>query len=102
MRARGVAPRTSRTGIVSATADYANTVAFVSRARGALLRLVRRRRASALTGLALVIPSAWVEFGGRDVEWWVEGLALVCGAIGVALLWSGIGGVPPDWTDPGE
>lgn len=75
-------------------------MAFVSRARGALLRLVRRRRAAALTGLALVVPSAWAEFNGRDVAWWIEGLALVCGAIGVALLWSAIAGVPPDWRDP--
>ena len=75
-------------------------MAFVSRARGTLLRLVRRRRASTLAGVVLAVPSAWVEFGARDVAWWMEGLALVCGAIGVALLWSGIRGVPPDWTDP--
>ena len=75
-------------------------MAFVSRARGALLRLVRNRRASAVIGAALVAPSAWVELGSRDPEWWMAGLALVCGAVGVALLWSGIRGVPPDWTDP--
>ena len=75
-------------------------MAFVSRVRGTLLRLVRRRRASTLAGLALTIPSAWVEFGVRDVAAWMEGLALISGAVGVALLWSGIRGVPPDWTDP--
>jgi hypothetical protein len=75
-------------------------MAIVSRVRGALLRLVRRRRASALIGAALVVPSAWVEFASRDPEGWMEGLALVFGAIGIALLWSGIRGVPPDWTDP--
>ena len=69
------------------------------RARGLLLRFVRRRALSATVGLALAIPSAWFEFSGRADAWWMEGLALVVGATGLALLWTGLVGSSPDWTD---
>lgn len=69
------------------------------RTRGALLRLVRRRKLSAALGLMLVVPAAWVEFSGGDFAWWVQGLALTGGASGVALFWSGIAGLTPDWID---
>ena len=35
------------------------------RARGFLLRLVRRRTLAIMTGLALAVPAGWVEFSGR-------------------------------------
>jgi hypothetical protein len=69
------------------------------RVRGALLRLVRHRRLSAALGLAFVIPAAWVEFGGRPSSWFVEGAALVVGATGVALLWTALTGLSPDWVE---
>jgi hypothetical protein len=69
------------------------------RARGALLRLVRRRRLSAIVGLALALPAAWVEFSGGDFPAWAQGLALIGGATGIALLWTGIAGLGPDWID---
>jgi hypothetical protein len=69
------------------------------RFRGALLRLVRRRRLVAIVGLMLVVPAAYVEFFGRDVVWWVEGLSLIALATGCALLWTGATGVKPDWID---
>jgi hypothetical protein len=72
---------------------------LVRRARGALLRLARRRALSALVGAALVIPSAWVEFSSGEFAWWMRGLALVGGAVGIALLWTGIAGLGPDWVD---
>lgn len=72
---------------------------IVRRARGAVLRLVRRRGLSALVGAVLALPSAWVEFSGGDFAWWMRGLALVCGAIGVALLYTGLVGVEPDWVE---
>jgi hypothetical protein len=69
------------------------------RARGVLLRLVRRRRLAIVVGLALAAPSAWVEFSGRANAWWMEGLALVVLATGLAVFWTGVTGPSPDWVD---
>ena len=69
------------------------------RARGIVLRIVRRRAVAVLVGLALVLPAAWVEFSGRYDAWWIEGLSLVVGATGIALLWTGLTGASPDWID---
>ncbi len=52
-----------------------------------------------VVGAALVAPAAWVEFSGHVDAWWLEGLALVVGATGLALFWTGLVGVAPDWTD---
>ena len=71
------------------------------RARGAILRLVRRRVLAAVVGLALVVPAAWVEFGSRDTAWWVDGLSLIVGATGAALVWTGVMGLRPDYIDGG-
>ncbi len=70
------------------------------RLRGSLLRLTRRRAPAILVGLALLIPSAVVEFSGRFDAWWVNGLSLVGGATGVALIWVGLTGQSPDWIEP--
>jgi hypothetical protein len=64
-----------------------------------LLRIVRRRSVAVLVGIALTVPAAWVEFSGRIDRWWVQGLALVVGATGAALIWTGIVGVRPDWIE---
>ena len=72
---------------------------FLRRARGMLLRLVRRRPLAMLIGLALAVPSGWIEFSSRSSEWWVEGLALVVGATGLAIFWTGLTGTSPDWVD---
>ena len=69
------------------------------RARGTLLRLVRRRRVSALVGAILAFPALWLEMSSADVPWWVQGLSLVAGATGVALLWAGVTGVSRDWVE---
>jgi len=50
-------------------------------------------------GLALILPAGWIEFGSFGGIWWAEGLALVLGATGVALLWTGLTGARPDWED---
>ena len=71
------------------------------RARGALLRLVRRRTSSIVVGLLLVVPAAWLQFGGRFEAWWIEGASLVLGATGLAFLWAGLTGPKPDWIDDG-
>ena len=96
MRARGVAATTSRIGSVS-TADYA--IAVLRRVRGGLLRFVRRRPLALIVGLTLAIAAGWIEFSGRFAAWWIEGLALVIGATGVALAWTGLTGVSPDWIE---
>jgi len=69
------------------------------RARGAVLRLVRRRRLAMALGLALALPAAWVELGAGDASWWLEGLSLVTGATGLALFWTGLTGASPDWVE---
>jgi hypothetical protein len=69
------------------------------RARGALLRLVRRRLLAVVVGVLLVIPAAWVEFSEGSFPVWTQGLALIAGGIGAALLWTGIAGLGPDWVD---
>jgi len=73
-------------------------VAF-RRLRGSILRLVRRRVLAIAVGLALALPAAWSEFSGRYGAWWIDGLALVVGATGLAILWTGLTGASPDWID---
>jgi hypothetical protein len=72
---------------------------LMRRARGALLRFARRRRASTGAGIALLVPVAVLRFGVGDSPWWAEGLGVVVGASGLALLWTGLMGVRPDWED---
>jgi len=69
------------------------------RVRGALLRIVRRRGLAMAAGLMLAAPAAWVEFSGRWDAWWITGLALTCGATGIAVFWTGLTGASPDWID---
>ena len=71
----------------------------IRRVRGALLRLVRRRLLASAIGAALLVPAVWLELGSYDAPGWVEGLGLVAGATGAALLWTGVAGLRPDWTD---
>jgi hypothetical protein len=72
----------------------------VRRLRGVILRLARRRALAIVVGAALVAPAAWIEMSGGYDEWWVNGLALVAGATGVALVWIGLTGASPDWVEP--
>jgi hypothetical protein len=71
----------------------------VRRARGMLLRLVRRRALAFLVGAALVAPAAWIELASRYAAWWADGLAIVLGATGAALIWTGLFGLKADWTE---
>ncbi len=70
----------------------------IRRARGMLLRLARRRLVAVVAGLMLVAPAVWVQVRGTSA-WWAEGLSLVLGATGAALVWTGIVGLRPDWVD---
>jgi hypothetical protein len=72
---------------------------LMRRARGAVLRVVRRRRVSMIVGALLALPAAWVEFGGVHAAWWIEGLSLVVCATGFALFWTGLTGPSPDWVE---
>jgi hypothetical protein len=72
------------------------------RARGAILRIVRRRPWAVAIGTMLAAPAAWVEFSGGLGAWWVDGLSLIAGATGVALLWTGLMGPRPDWVERGD
>jgi len=72
---------------------------MLRRLRGVVLRFVRRRLLAMTVGAALVAPAAFIEFSGRASAWWMEGLALVLGATGLALFWTGLVGVSPDWTE---
>jgi hypothetical protein len=72
---------------------------MLRRARGALLRLVRRRVLAVIIGLLLVLPAAWIEFNSRADAWWLDGAALVVGATGLAFAWTGLTGVKPDWME---
>ena len=75
-------------------------MSLLRRSRGALLRLVRHRRLSMILGLVMILPSAYIQFGGRRFDaWWLEGLSLVVGATGLAIFWTGLTGVGPDWID---
>ena len=69
------------------------------RARGAILRLVRRRPLAIVVGCALAAPAVWAELLSSYDAWWVEGLALVVAATGLALIWTGVTGAAPDWVD---
>jgi hypothetical protein len=69
------------------------------RLRGALLRFIRRRPAAIAVGLLLVIPSAWIELSGSASSWWMDGVALVAGATGAALVWTALTGISPDWLE---
>ena len=60
---------------------------------------MRRRTAAMAVGLMLAAPSAWVEFSGRYDAWWITGLALICGATGIAVFWTGFTGPSADWVE---
>ncbi len=75
----------------------------VRRARGALLRLAFDRRVGVAAGLALVTPAAWLRLADYRWESWLsDGLGLLCGATGAALVAFALGGRRPDWIDPDE
>jgi ABC-type transport system involved in cytochrome c biogenesis permease component len=74
-------------------------MSLLRRSRGALLRIVRHRRLAMILGLVMILPSAYIQFDRRLDAWWLEGLSLVVGATGLALFWTGLTGVSPDWVD---
>jgi hypothetical protein len=50
-------------------------------------------------GAALVVPAVWIESAATVDAWWLDALALIGGATGAAILWTGLTGARPDWRD---
>ena len=50
-------------------------------------------------GVVLIVPAVWIEYWSANPSWWQEGLALIAGASGFALFWTGLTGPSPDWTE---
>ena len=71
-----------------------------SRLRGKVLRVAQRRVVAVASGSALIAGAFFVGrlslLGDGTVE---QGLVLVLGATGVALVLAGFGGRRPDWID---
>ena len=70
------------------------------RLRGLFIRLALNRKISIAAGLVLLAPAIWL-FAG-DYAWETpvtDGLQLILGATGAALLFAGAGGRRPDWID---
>ena len=74
---------------------------ITKRLRGSLLRLVLKRTVAVVIGMTLLTPAAWLLF--QDLPWETgitDGLGLIVGATGLALVLAGIGGRRPDWVEP--
>ena len=68
-----------------------------------LLRVALSRVPALITGVALAAPATVVALG--DYPWessLTDGLGLIVGATGVALIVTGITGRQADWVDPDE
>ncbi len=73
------------------------------RTRGALLRLALRRTPALVGGLVLLVPATAIAVGDYRWESWVtDGLGLIGGATGAALLVTGLAGRQADWIDPDD
>ena len=75
---------------------------LTKRFRGWLLRLVLRRTAAVALGFLLLTPAVWLLV--YDYSWETgatDGLGLIAGASGAALIFAGLGGRRGDWIDPG-
>jgi hypothetical protein len=83
----------------SADDDRHEMTTTMRRVRGWLLRFVRRRSVVIPVGVLMLVPAAWIHLGGAAVPAWFEGLSLVLGATGAALVWTGIVGARADWVE---
>jgi len=73
---------------------------FIRRLRGALLRLAFNRPAAFAVGVACVGGAGWLATIDAPWESWMsDGLGLVAGATGAALILVALGGRRPDWEE---
>ena len=73
------------------------------RFRGVILRLVFNRVLASLGGIALLGTFFFLRFIEFKWETWLsDGLTLLLGATGNALLFVAFQGREPDWIDPAE
>ena len=73
---------------------------LIKRLRGWLLRLVLKRTAAVMVGVFLLAPAVWLVVA--DLSWEngaTDGLGLVLGASGAALILAGLGGRRGDWVE---
>jgi hypothetical protein len=72
----------------------------IRRFRGRLLRVAMNRAAATGLGLSLLAPAVWLlvqEFPWESAI--TDGLGLIIGATGAALVFAGVGGRRPDWIE---
>jgi len=73
---------------------------LIRRVRGALLRLAFNRAAAFALGLVCAGGAAWLAIIDASWESWLsDGLGLVAGATGAALVVVALGGRRPDWVE---
>lgn len=73
---------------------------LIRRLRGALLRLAFNRSAALAAGIACAGGAGWLAAIDAPWESWVsDGLGLVAGATGAALILVALGGRRPDWEE---
>ena len=76
---------------------------IIRRVRGVFLRVSFNSRLAGAIGGLLLAPAVLVFAGDYAWETWItDGLGLVMGATGVALVLAGLGGRRPDWIDPDD
>ena len=73
---------------------------LIRRLRGGLLRLAFHRPAAFVSGLVIAAGAVWLAAIDAPWESWVsDGVGLVAGATGAALILVALGGRRPDWEE---
>lgn len=68
-----------------------------------MLRLALRRGPALVAGCIMLAPAIVVAVGDFGWESWLtDGLGLVVGATGAAMVMTGLAGPQADWVDPDE